>query len=155
MLRDLINRFSRSVSGKMAPLRRNHTAPVKVWFDPDVKTERALELARSACILGETEDISRTGIGILMQSIRLKEKYLAGQERILNLDIDLPNGKVHVRGIGRRYAKVGHEVSVERFLVGVEIVEFGEGSQEIYEAFLRNGAPDMRGHARPIKIGID
>ena len=50
---------------------------------------------RAACIIGETVDLSRTGIGFVVPSIRAKEKYLVGQERHVNVEIDLPTGKVN------------------------------------------------------------
>lgn len=122
MIRELINKFSRSLSEKMVSSRRNHTAPIKIWFDPDIKNERQLEIARAACMLGETADMSRTGIGFIVSSIRLKEKYLVNQDRPLNVEIDLPNGKVLMRVMGRRYEKVGQHLSTERFLVGAHII---------------------------------
>jgi PilZ domain len=155
MIRELITRFNRSLSERMVSARRRHTAPLKVWFDADVNSERAQELARSACILGETVDISRSGIGFLVPSIRLKEKYLVGQDRNLNIEIDLPTGKVHMRAIGRRYEKVGIHISTERFLVGAEIMGLNDVDKENYETFLKNGNRRLKAAARELELGID
>src|ERR1043166_9003627 len=107
MIRELINKLSGSLSEKMVAPRRRCAAPVRVWFDPDVNTERAADAARAACILGETVDVSRTGIGFHVPFIRLQEKYLVNQQRTLNIEIDLPGGKVYMRVMGVRYEKVG------------------------------------------------
>ena len=139
MLRELINKFNCSLSERMVSPRRRHTAPLKVWFDPDTDTERSAEQARVACIFGETVDLSRTGVGLLVPSIRLKEKYLVGHDRPLNIEIDLPTGKVYLRAIGMRYEKVGIHISTERFHVGVHILSLQGQDRENYEAFLRNG----------------
>lgn len=155
MIRELITKLNRSLSDRMVSSRRRHTAPVKVWFDPDVNTERAREIARAACILGETVDISRTGIGFLVPSIRLKEKYLVGQQRNLNLEIDLPTGKVLVRAIGCRYEKVGMHISTERFLVGAQILTLTGSDKEHYELFLKNGNRGMKQAAGTLELGID
>src|SRR6478609_8754722 len=117
MLRELINKLSRSVSEQMVPPRRPYAAPLKVWFDPDVTRERAEEAARAAYILGETVDLSSNGIGFNVPFIRVKEKYLVNQDRVLNVEIDLPGGKVYLRMLGRRYEKVGIHSSQERFFV--------------------------------------
>lgn len=148
-------KLNRSLSDRMVSSRRRHTAPVKVWFDPDVNTERARDIARAACILGETVDISRTGIGFLVPSIRLKEKYLVGQQRNLNLEIDLPTGKVLVRAIGCRYEKVGMHISTERFLVGAQILTLAASDKEHYELFLKNGNRGMKQAAGTLELGID
>lgn len=139
MIRSLINRFSRTLNEKMVSSRRGHQAPIKIWFDPDVKTERALEAARAACVLGHTVDISRTGIAFLVPSIRVKEKYLVGHERMLNVEIDLPSGKINMRVLGKRYEMVGEHSTTERFHVGAQIVEVADESKENFNTFLRRG----------------
>ena len=155
MFRELINKFNRSLSEKMVPPRRNHVAPIKIWFDPDSKTEQAAEQARNRCILGETCDISRTGIGFVVPAIRYREKYLVGHELPLNVEIDLPNGKVYMRAMGCRYEKVGIHISAERFLVGARILSLTDQDKEIYETFLKNGNRGLRTATRPVEIGID
>ena len=155
MIRELITRLSRSFSERTVSNRRHHTAPVRIWFDPETNNERSREAARSACISGETVDISRTGFGFVVSSIRLKEKYLVGQERVLNVEIDLPNGKVFLRALGRRYEKVGADISVERFLVGAHITSLTGSDKETYETFLRNGTRGMRAAARGFELGVD
>ena len=152
MFRELINKFNRSLSEKMVPPRRRHVAPIKIWFDPEVKTEEAAEQARNRCILGETCDISRTGIGFVVPVIRLKEKYLVGQERPLNVEIDLPNGKVYLRAMGCRYEKVGIHISAERFLVGANITSLADQDKEIYETFLKNGNRGLRAATQPVEL---
>jgi len=139
----------------MVSSRRRHAAPVKVWFDPDTKTERAIEAARAACIMGETVDISRSGIGFIVPAIRSKEKYLVGQERPVNVEIDLPNGKVYMRVVGRRYEKVGIHISTERFMVGAEIIELTATDKEIYETFLTNGSRMNKAPRAKLELGID
>ncbi len=156
MIRELITKFNRSWSEKMVAARRRQTAPVKIWFDPDMNTERAHEAARNACILGETVDISRTGIAFLVPAIRIKEKYLAGHGRKLNIEIDLPNGKVFLRAVGRRYEKVGIHSSMEKFLVGAHIESIEGHDREIYESFLQNGNLRVaKTQTRGLELGID
>src|ERR1035437_789497 len=155
MLRELITRFKRSLSERLVSARRRHRAPMKVWFDPEGTSELAIQRAEAACIFGETVDISRTGIAILVPSIRLKEKYLVGQDRNLNIEIDLPNGKVYMRAIGRRYEKVGLHVSTERFLVGVHIVNMTGNDKETYETFLTTPARRPKGKAASLELGVD
>jgi Lhr-like helicase len=156
MIRELITKFNQSWSEKMVAARRRHTAPIRIWFDADANTERARELARNAFISGETVDISRTGIAFLVPAIRIKEKYLAGHGRSLNVEIDLPNGKVHLRAVGRRYEKVGVHSSMEKFLVGAHIESLVGEDKETYETFLRNGNRRVaKATARSLELGID
>jgi hypothetical protein len=153
MIRELITKLNRSLSERMVSLRRSHKAPLRVWFDPDLNNELERERARSAAIFGETVDISRTGVGFLVPSIRVKEKYLVGHDRVLNIEMDLPTGKVYMRAIGRRYEKVGVHISVERFLVGAHILTLEGQDKENYETFLRLGNRRLNGSARSIELG--
>ena len=139
----------------MVPSRRRHIAPVKIWFEPEINSERAREAARSACLLGETFDISRTGIAFVVSSIRVKEKYLVGHERTLNIEIDLPTGNVHMQVIGRRHEKVGQHISTERFLVGAHILKLEGANKENYETFLRRGNRGVNRAAGSLELGID
>ncbi len=155
MIRELVNKLHRSFSERMISSRRSLKAPVKIWFEPEINTERAHDAARNACILGEMVDLSLTGIAFLVPVIRLKEKYLVGQERKLNAEIDLPTGKVNLRVIGRRYEKVGMHISSEKFLVGAHILEFAASDKENYEAFLRNKGRQSRSPAPGFELGVD
>ena len=138
----------------MVSARRRYTAPIKVWFDADVNSERSRETAMKACIWGETVDLSRTGFQFVATSIRVNEKYLVGQERNLNIEIDLPNGKVRLHAVGRRYKKVGQHVSTERFSIGAQITGFVDGDEKRYIDFLTNGRR-ARKVAGKLELGID
>lgn len=156
MLRELISKINRSMSERLVAPRRKHSALVKLWFDADSKTERAQEAARAACIIGETIDLSRTGISFLVPSIRTKEKYLVGQERNVNVEIDLPTGKVYMKVLGKRYKKVGIHISTERFLVGAAISSLSGIDKDNFEAFLRAGdRAGAKGTAHGLELGID
>ena len=154
MLRNFFSKLNSSLSERMVSARRRHTAPIKVWFDADVNSERSRETAMKACIWGETVDLSRTGFQFVAPSIRVNEKYLVGQERNLNIEIDLPNGSVRMRAIGRRYKKVGLHVSTERFSVGAQITGFVDGGEERYIDFLKSGR-GTRKVAPALELGID
>ncbi len=155
MIRELISKFNRSMSERMVSLRRHQKAPIKIWFDPDTKTERALEAARADCVLGNTVDISRTGIAFLVPSIRVKEKYLVGHERMLNVEIELPAGKINLRVLGKRYEMVGEHSTAERFRVGAHIVEVASESKENFNTFLRRNNGKTSSASPGLELGID
>ena len=96
---------------------------------------------------GETVDVSKTGIAFLVPQIRIKENYLVGQDRPLNVEIDLPGGKVRMRVVGRRYEREGIHLSDERYLVGAEIIDMSKQDRDTYNQFLRYGG--KRGPRRP------
>lgn len=128
---------------------------MRVWFEPEINSPHNQEIAKNMAMPSETVDLSRTGIAFLVSSIRDKERYLVGQERKLNVEIDLPSGKVTMQVVGRRYEKVGVHLSMEKFLVGAQIVRLESESNAAYDHFLRNGAGRRKSTPGSLELGID
>ena len=104
---------------------------------------------------GETVDLSESGIAFVVSSIRIKEKYLVGQERSLNVEIDLAGKKIQMRVLGKRYERVGIHDSTEQYLVGAAITEMSPDDRQKYEYFLRNGTKLLKTAGVPaFEIGV-
>lgn len=128
---------------------------MRIWFEPDINTAQNREIARNSTLLGETVDLSRTGIAFVVTSIRVQEKYLVGQDRKLNIEIDLPQGKCEMQVVGKRYEKVGVHLSAEKFLIGATIVRLESDNNAIYDHFLRKGSRSRRRTASSLELGVD
>ena len=120
-------------------MRKKFQVPVKVYFAPEKNPNNVTRTCEDLFLAGETVDLSETGIGFLVTSIRIKEKYLVGQERLLNVELDLAGKKVRMQVLGKRYEPVGLHDSTERYLVGAAITEMSPEDAQRYEFFLRNG----------------
>jgi hypothetical protein len=152
MIRKLVSKFNKSIMERVVPPRKNYEVPIKVWFVADRATGRLKLPTETLFIAGETKDLSRSGIAFIVPSIRIQENYLVGEGRMLNAEIDLPDGKVQMRIIGRRYEQVGEHISTSRYLIGAQIVEMSPENQEVYEDFLRHGSKRKKGS---LELGID
>jgi hypothetical protein len=102
--------------------------------------------ADDSFLCGQTIDMSETGIAFHVPSIRIKEKYLVGQERILTLALDLAGKHVTMRVLGKRYERVGIHISVDQYLVGASITEMADDDRAAYEHFLNNGQELLKGY---------
>lgn len=150
MIRKLISRFNRSFAERMVAPRRKHQVPVKVWFEPE--KGRLKQATENLFISGETCDLSATGIGFLVSSVRIKENYLVGQNRVLNVELDLPGAKVRMQVVGQRYEQVGIHISTSRYLIGANICQMEEADREVYEHFIQHGDARKKGS---LALGID
>lgn len=130
-LRGQMNRISSS--------RRNLNVPISVSFEPTAATGRLTLKPEILSIKGETKDLSNTGVAFLVDSIRLKEHYLVGEERVLNAELDLPNGQVKMKLIGQRYEQVGEHLSISQYLIGATILSMASLDRELYDEYLRIG----------------
>ena len=148
MIRSLVTKITGLIAERSHSPRRKCEAPVKIWFEPLNLAGIHVSSAEGMYMSGETVDVSKTGIAFMVPQIRMKENYLVGSERVLNVEIDMPGGKVRMRVIGRRYEREGIHLSDERYLVGAEIIEMSKQDRDIYNQFLRYGG-NRGGSAAP------
>jgi c-di-GMP-binding flagellar brake protein YcgR len=136
----------------MVAPRRKHQVPVKIWFEPEKNTGKLKNSTENLFMSGETADISATGIGFLVSSIRIKENYLVGQNRVLNAELDLSGAKVRMKIIGHRYEQVGIHISTSLYLIGASICQMEEADREVYQHFIQHGDARKKGS---LALGID
>lgn len=152
MIRKLISKFNKSLAERAVSARHKLEIPIKVWLEPDQNTGRLPGSVENLSIAGKTHDLSVTGVAFIVSSIRIRENYLVGEGRVLNAELDLPQGKVRMQIIGQRYEQVGQHISTAKFLVGAKIVKISAGDREAYEHFLRYGKKLKEGS---LALGID
>jgi len=153
MIRKLIAKFNRSMAKRVVSIRHKREVPIKLSFAPNKSTGRLDAPPIYVYITGETTDLSSSGIAFVVASIRVKESYLVGENRVLNAELDLPNGKVSMKIIGRRYEQVGEHISTARYLVGASIKEMTDEHRETYNVFLRLSG--KKGNTGSLKFGVD
>jgi len=155
MLRELVSKFSVTLIERRASIRKQYQVPVKVYFAPEKNPLNLTVSSQDVFLSGETVDLSETGIGFVVASIRIKEKYLVGQERILNVELDLAGKKVRMQVLGKRYERVGIHASTERYLVGAAITEMSPDDRQKYDYFLKNGNKLMKAAGVPaFQMGV-
>lgn len=152
MIRKLISKFNKSLAKRVVSVRHKSEAPIKIWIEPDRNTGRLQMPVENLSIAGETQDLSISGIAFVVSSIRIRENYLVGEGRVLNVELDLPDGKVKMQIVGQRYEQVGQHISTAKFLIGAKIVKISTEDREIYEHFLRYGNKRKK---RSLALGID
>lgn len=152
MIRKLISKFNKSLARRVVSARHNYEVPIKLWLEPDRNTGRLQMPVENLSISGETNDLSDSGVAFIVSSVRIRETYLVGEGRILNAELDLPDGKVKMQIVGQRYEQVGEHISTARFLIGAKIVKISADDREIYEHFLRYGNKRKKGS---FALGID
>lgn len=155
MIRELINRFNQSLSERLVALRRRHAAPVKIWFEPEINTPHNRAMAMNMAIVGETIDLSRTGVAFSVSCIRVNEKYLVGQDRRLNLEIELPSGTVEMQVVGKRYERSASHSTTEKYVIGAHILRLDPDSNAAFDHFLRHGVKRKRRTPGSLELEVD
>jgi hypothetical protein len=138
-IRLIINQITSRILGKISSARHNLQLPICISFVPESNTGRLTAKREVLSIKGETKDLSETGIAFLVDSIRLREFYLVGENRVLDAEIELPEGTVRLKILGQRYEQVGEHLSVIKYLIGASIKDMSSIDREVYEEYLRRG----------------
>ena len=152
MIRKFFTRFNQSVSKRVVAPRREVSVPIRVSIEAERNTGALQNQAKTLALRGETRDLSKTGISLILSAIRIDNAYLVGEERPLNAELDLPGGKIKMVIVGQRHEQIGIHSSVAQFLVGAQIVKMDEHDREIYEDFLRHGTK-KQGKILQLKTG--
>lgn len=140
------------MTARVASVRHQLEVPIKLSLVPNGNTGK-LDASKDLYVCGETCDVSSSGIAFIVASIRIKENYLVGEGRALHAELDLPNGKISMKIIGRRYEQVGEHISTARYVIGASIEEISAENREAYDDFLRFGK--RKGNTGSLKFGID
>jgi len=139
MLREIATRFTRAMAERRVAPRKKVSVAVRVRLAPSLGSAGHTKISEKVVLSGSTLDISSSGVGMILPSIRINENYLVGQEdRLLIVEMDIHDRTIVMKVIGRRYEEVGEHLSVKRFLVGAEIVDMTATDRVAYDYFLSN-----------------
>jgi c-di-GMP-binding flagellar brake protein YcgR len=91
---------------------------------------------QSAALKGHTLDVSVDGIALVVPSILLGEHHLVGENRKLNVKLELPEGMIEVRVAPIRYESLEDHETETGYLIGVKIVEMSETDRERFTQYM-------------------
>lgn len=71
---------------------------------------------------GHTADLSANGLALIVPAITLAEHHLVGENRSLNVSIELPGGPIELQVMPVRYERLEEHKTESGYLIGVKIV---------------------------------
>jgi c-di-GMP-binding flagellar brake protein YcgR len=133
-LRTLVGRL-REYAGDRRETRRRVRLPFTLSLhEPGKKANGRRPLPT---LSGFTQDISATGLALVVPAIRIGGHYLAGGDRTLEVELELPTGSVHIRVTSVRYEPVDEDRSEEGYVIGVCITDMSPADRERLNLFLK------------------
>ena len=78
---------------------------------------------------GHTLDVSPNGLSLIIPKITLGEHHLVGENRPLNLKLELPAGPVEMQVIPIRYESLDEHETETGYLIGARIVGMPDGDR--------------------------
>lgn len=89
---------------------------------------------------GYTYDIGPTGLAIVVPVIRIGEHYLAGEDRVLLIVLNLPSGPVEIQATPVRYERLEKDES-GNYLIGTRIKQMSAGDRTNLITYLDSKLP--------------
>jgi hypothetical protein len=113
LIRSIANRLREFVGDRRRAPRHRVRLPVVV----SLLDERA---GAPPTLAGHTCDVSTSGLGLVLPSIRIGERYLAGEGQTLRITLQLPHATARLYGTPVRYERLEGEGG---YLVGVRLAD--------------------------------
>ncbi len=133
-LRTLVGRL-REYAGDRREHRRRARLPFTLSLhEPGKKANGRRPLPG---LTGFTRDISATGLGLIVPAIRIGGHYLAGGDRSLEVELELPSGPIHIRVTSVRYQPVDEDRIEEGYKIGVRITDMSAADRERLKSYLK------------------
>ncbi|MCU0240374.1 MAG: hypothetical protein MUC29_13120 [Pyrinomonadaceae bacterium] len=144
MIGKFVRKMNESVTDFLSTHREELCFPMSVSIEPDRttgslrkrNTGRLIARDNVQSVNGETKQLKSDRVEFIVPFIRIGESYLAGEGRLLNISLNLPNGNVQMQVIGQTYEMVGRHTSVAKFLIGAKIVYMSETDRDLYQFHL-------------------
>jgi hypothetical protein len=96
----------------------------------DTKTTGGSAPPQSLNLVGQTRDISATGLGLVIPVEQIDEKYLTGEESALRVELYLPTGPIEIRAKPVRCERLSEtplkSIFPEGYLIGAQITEVSD-----------------------------
>lgn len=100
--------------------------------DPRVASNGARRLPK---LDGYTQDVSVTGLALIVPAIRIGEHYLAGADRKLHVKLELPTGSVEMKVASVRYESLEDDSG---YLIGARILEISDTDRASFVKYVVN-----------------
>jgi hypothetical protein len=133
--RRIVSRLRRFIGNR----RRSKRAHARLKFnlslgDPRVNSNGSRRLPS---LNGHTLDVSVTGLALVVPAIRIGEHYVAGVERRLHLNLELPTGPVQMTVAPVRYESLEEDANENGYVVGVRIMEMSDTDRVKFGDYLK------------------
>lgn len=160
MLTTLVKQVNKSVSDLFIP-RRKADLSISISIPPNKgQAIRNLETGEFRCkesspiLKVKAVHLGKNDISFVVPSIRFNDTHLAGDGRVLNIEIELPSGNINLEVVGEKYQRIGKRTSLAEYVVDARIVYIKPLEEELYRNYLRHGNKKSIANGESLVFGI-
>lgn len=102
--------------------------------------------ASSSCptMSGYLRDISKTGLSIVVPSLRFGNRCLISGHYPLGVALELPNGVINIRVAPVRYDKLREEQNGRKYLIGARIMQIADPDRKHLVQYMQQVRDDKK-----------
>lgn len=125
IIRSVVARLREFVGNRRrSPRYRVHLRVTLTLVDTKVRRNGAAR--RPSVLEGHTRDISASGLALILPAIRIGERYLTGQDQILDITLEHEDGPINLHASPVRYERLDESDAEKGYLIGVRIKEMSD-----------------------------
>lgn len=92
----------------------------------------------SSFVSGYTQDVSETGLSIIVSKIHIEGRYLTDQDRKLLIKLEIQDDIIEFKATAKRHQTVETETDEKGFLIGAAVKDIDEENRTKLIEFLKN-----------------
>lgn len=128
LMSSIVERTSKLLGTYIHARRHDMRLPLSVSL-LDAKTMTISE-PYSTAMTGYLRDISKTGLALVVPSIRFGNRFLLSGHDPLRVIVELPDGTINIQVAPVRYDRVHEEQGERQYLIGARIMEITNSDRE-------------------------
>jgi hypothetical protein len=134
LARSLVSRLRQYLGDRRHQKRQKVSLPFNLSLSSPA---RSLNGTRRVSVMeGHTMDVSPNGVSLIIPKITLGEHHLVGENRSLNVKLELPDGPVEMQVLPIRYESLEDHETETGYLIGGRIVSMPDGDREKFAEFV-------------------
>jgi c-di-GMP-binding flagellar brake protein YcgR len=134
LARSIVSRLRQFVGDRRRAKRINVRLAFSISLAGPAVSSNGTKRIRS--LKGHTLDVSATGMALVVPSIIVGEHHLIGENRNLNVTLELPDGPIELQVAPIRYESLDEHETETGYLVGTKIIRVAEGDQTRFNEYI-------------------
>ncbi|HVF26932.1 MAG TPA: PilZ domain-containing protein [Pyrinomonadaceae bacterium] len=136
LIRSIAARLREFVGNNRRAPRRGARLPMSVA--PLDGREHVTGARNYSTLRGHTRDVSATGLGFVVPAIHIGGNYLTGENRKLQISLDLPSEPIQINAAPVRYERLDEADTDTGYLIGAHITEMSDPDRTRFTEYLRS-----------------
>src|SRR6266550_1011728 len=134
LTRSIVSRVRQYLGDRRHQTRQKMRLPFQLSLPSPARSLNGTK--RVSAMEGHTLDLSPNGLSLIVPKITLGEHHLVGENRSLNVKLELPDGPVEMQAMPIRYESLEEHETESGYLIGVKIVGMPDQDRARFAEFV-------------------